>query len=243
MNSLKFSALLLLFAACATTPSSNVDDIVTANLAARGGRDRIRSLRSIREIGSVTGPGGKVARIVREVKRPGMFRLEFSFQGTTSVFANDGSNGWQVAPLQGQFEPMAMRPDADAAGGVDQQDIEGPLVDWKLKGHTVTLLGREPVDGKDAYKLKVEMRGDGVRYDYIDVATHQVVRADVTRIIQGHPTVLETRFSDFRPAAGGLVFPHVIETHAKDRPQTLRIMVESIDINPEIDDARFKMPK
>ena len=233
----------LLLAACATTPSSpDVDSIIASNLAARGGKERIQSLRSIRETGTVTGPNGNIAQIVREVKRPNMFRLEFSFQGTTSVFANDGTSGWQIAPLQGQFDPKAMRPDADAAGGADQQDIEGPLVDWKAKGHTVTLLGREPVDGKDAYKLKVEMRGGGVRYDYIDVATHQVVRADVTRIIQGHPTVLETRFSDFRPA-NGLVFPYAIETHVKDRPQSLRIAVDSIELNPPIDDARFKMPK
>ena len=234
--------LAVLAAACATTSAPTVDDIVAANLAARGGKEKIQSLRSIRETGTVTGPGGNVAHIVREVKRPNMFRLEFSFQGTTSVFANDGRSGWQVAPLQGQFDPKAMRPDADAAAGADQQDIEGPLVDWKAKGHTVTLLGREPVDGKDAYKLKVEMRGGGVRYDYVDVASHQVVRADVTRIIQGHPTVLETRFSDFRPT-GGLVFPHTIETHAKDRPQSLRIQVDSIELNPEIDDARFRMPK
>jgi outer membrane lipoprotein-sorting protein len=234
--------LALLLTACATTQGPTVDDIVASNIAARGGAERIRSLRSIRETGTVTGPGGKVAQIVREIKRPGLFRLEFTFQGTTSVFANDGKNGWQIAPLQGQFSPMAMRPDADAAGGADQQDIEGPLVDWKAKGHTVTLLGREMVDGKDAYKLKVEMRGDGVRYDYVDVASHQVVRADVTRIIQGHPTVLQTTFSDFRPT-DGLVFPHVIETHAKDRPQVLRIVVDSIELNPDIDDARFRMPK
>jgi len=234
--------LALLLTACATTHGPTVDDIVASNIAARGGAERIRSLRSIRETGTVTGPGGKVAQIVREVKRPNMFRLEFEFQGTTSVFANDGSSGWQVAPLQGQFEPMAMRPDADAAGGADQQDIEGPLVDWKAKGHTVTLLGSEPVDGKDAYKLKVDMRGGGVRYDYVDVATHQIVRADVTRIIQGHATVLETRFSDFRPE-GGLVFPHTIETHAKGRPQSLRIQVEAVELNPAIDDARFRMPK
>jgi len=234
--------LAALLTACASTQSPTVDDIVASNLAARGGKERIQSLRSIRETGTVTGPGAKVAQIVREVKRPNMFRLEFSFQGTTSVFANDGKSGWQIAPLQGQFEPMAMRPETDAAGGADQQDIEGPLVDWKVKGHTVTLLGREPVDGKDAYKLKVEMRGDGVRYDYVDVVSHQVVRADVTRIIQGHPTVLETRFSDFHPT-GGLVFPHTIETHVKDRPQSLRIQVDSIELNPEIDDARFRMPK
>ena len=87
-------------------------------------------------------------------------------------------------PLQGQFEPMAMPPEADAAGGVDQRDIEGPLVDWRAKGHVVTLAGRETVDGKEAFKLEVKLKGGTTRYDYVDVATHQVVRSDVPRIVR-----------------------------------------------------------
>ena len=243
---LQMLALFSVLAAACTSTSSptsspTVDDIVASNLAARGGKARIQSLQSIRETGTVTGPAGRVARIAREIKRPALFRLEFTFQGTTSVFANDGTRGWQVAPLQGQFEPLAMPPEKDAAAGADQRDIEGPLVDWRQKGHVVTLAGREPIGGKDAYKLKVEMRGGGVRYDYVDTTSHQVIRSDVTRIVQGRPTVLENTFSDFRET-GGLVFPRTIEMRVKDRPQVLRIAIDQIELNPVLDDARFRMP-
>ena len=190
----------------------------------------------------MTGPEGRVAHVVREIKRPNLFRLEFSFQGTTSVFANDGTSGWQIAPLQGQFEPMAMPAEKDAASADDQRDIEGPLVDWKQKGHVVTLMGRELVNGKEAYKLKVDMRGGTSRYDYVDVATHQIVRSDVTRIIQGHPTILQNTFSNFQ-TTGGLVFPHTIETRAEGRPQLLRTTIDAIELDPELDDARFRMPR
>ena len=49
-------------------------------------------------------------------------------------------------------------------------------------------------------------------------------------------------FGDFREV-GGLVFPHAIETRAKGRPQGLRLVVESIELDPEIDDARFRLPQ
>lgn len=231
----------VLASACASTSSTSVDDIIASNIEARGGKERIQALRSMRAVGTATGPGGRVARVVREVKRPGLFRLEFSFQGTTSVFANDGNRGWQVAPLQGQFEPAMVAPESDAASGPDQRDIEGPLVDWKRKGHVVTLVGREVIGGREAFKLQTVMQGGGVRFDYIDVASRQVVRSDVTRIVQGRATVLQSTFSDFRPT-GGLTFPHVIETHVKDRPQVLRIEVERIELDPELDDGRFRMP-
>ncbi len=53
--------------------------------------------------------------------------------------------------------------------------------------------------------------------------------------------MLESTFSDFREV-GGIVFPHRIETHVKDRPQTLKIVVEKIELDPELDPARFRMP-
>jgi outer membrane lipoprotein-sorting protein len=232
--------LAALLAACSSRPT--VDDIVASNLAARGGKARIQALRSIRETGVATASGGRVARVVREIKRPGLFRLEFSYQGTKSVFAYDGQTGWQVAPLQGQFEPQVMPAETSTAGGVDQRDIEGPLVDWRAKGHIVELVGREALPGGEAFKLKLVLKGGAIRYDYVDVASRQIVRSEVPRTVRGHPVQLVSTFSDFRDE-GGLVFPHLIETHVKDRPQVIRIVVEKIEINPELDDARFRLPK
>lgn len=238
-----FKALPLcaaLLAACSTP--SPVDEVVASNLAARGGVERLRALQSIRETGTVTGSGGRVARVVREVKRPGMVRLEFKYQGTTSVFAHDGETGWQVAPLQGQLEPRAVAPDVDAAGGVDQRDIEGPLVDWREKGHSVELVGREALPGGEAFKLKVTLAGGAVRYDYVDVATRQVVRSDVPRVVRGHAVVLENTFSDFREV-DGLVFPHHVETHVTDRPEVLTVDIDKVELDPDLDDALFRLPE
>ena len=230
-----------LFTACSPPSSPSVDAIVAENLAARGGKDRIQALRSIRETGTMTASDGRTARVVREIQRPGRFRLEFSYQGTTSVFAHDGKAGWQIAPLQGQFEPRAMPPETDAAGGADQRDIEGPLVDWQKKGHAVEFIGRESIAGAEVDKLKVVLRDGVVRYDYVDVASHMVVRSDVSRVIRGHRVELQNTFSDFREVSG-IVFPHRIEIRTKDRPQVLKIVVEQIELDPELDPASFRMP-
>lgn len=229
----------LCLAAC--SQPSPIDQVVSANLTARGGAERIKALHSIRETGTVTATGGRIAHVVRERKRPGMFRLEFTSQGTTSVFAHDGEVGWQVAPLQGVFEPQLAPPDADAAAGLDQRDLEGPLVDWREKGHAVELVGRESLPSGEAFKLEVTMADGAVRYDYVDATTSQVVRSDVTRIVQGRPVQLQNTFSDFREV-DGLVFPHAIETRAADRPEVVRITVDTIELDPELDDERFRFP-
>jgi len=229
--------LSALFTACSSP--SPVDEIVNSNLAARGGEERIHALNSIRQTGTATASGGRVARVVRELKRPGLYRLEFSSQGTKSVFAHDGETGWQVAPLQGIFEPETTPPGADPGAG--QRDIEGPLVNWSEKGHVVELVGREALPGGEAFKLKLTLSDGAIRFDYIDVASRQIVRSDFTRMIQGNPVLLVNTFSDFRETEG-LIFPHLIETQAKERPQVIRIMVENIELDPGLDDSRFRFP-
>ena len=54
--------------------------------------------------------------------------------------------------------------------------------------------------------------------------------------------MLENRFSDFREV-GGIVFPHAIETQVKDRPQVLRIVVDKIELDPVLDEERFRLPR
>jgi zinc protease len=106
----------------------------------------------------------------------------------------------------------------------------------------VELVGREMLSGGEAFKLELTLEDGAIRYDYIDIATRQIVRSDFTRMIGGRPTLLQNVFSDFREV-GGLVFPHLIETQAKDRPQILTIAVEEIDLDPDLDDERFQLPR
>lgn len=234
-------ALLGVLLAACTSPSP-VDEIVASNLAARGGKARLRALQTIRETATVTASGGRVAKVIRELKRPGMFRLEFTYHGTKSVFAHDGEVGWHVAPLQGQFEPQAVEAEADATAGGDQRDIEGSLVDWREKGHLVELVGREKLPDGEAFKLKVVLKGGAIRHDWIDVASRQVVRSEIPRVVKGRTVQLVNTFSDFRKV-NGLVFPHLIESHVKDRPQVVRIAVTRVELDPELDDARFRLPR
>jgi len=242
-NLTRLSILCALLAACSSpAPVNEVDEIVNSNLAARGGSERIQALQSIRATGTATASGGRVARVVQEIKRPGFYRLEFSSQGTKAVFAHDGNVGWRVAPLEGIFEPQAVEPDIDSGAGIDERDIEGPLVGWREKGHQVELAGRETLAGGDAFKLKVNLANGKISYDYVDVDSRQIVRSDKTEMIRGEAVEIEETYSDFREV-DGLVFPYHIETHVIDRPEVITIDVDTVELDPELDDALFRMPE
>ena len=41
-------------------------------------------------------------------------------------------------------------------------------MDYKAKGNTVELMGKEDVEGTPAYKLKVTKKSGNIEYDYLD---------------------------------------------------------------------------
>jgi hypothetical protein len=238
------NGLMCLVAAGLAPPAGGgptLDDIIARHVAARGGAARIKALQSVRMIGKATTGAGRRALVTREVKRPGRVRMEFAFQGMTGVYAWDGEHGWQVSPLDGSLDPQPLSAEnADLA--VEQCDIEGPLVDWKAKGHTVELVGREKVGDQEAFKLKLTLESGAVRYEFLDTQSYLVVKTEVTRVVRGHAVDLETRFGDYKEV-GGLRFPHSIESGARGRPRKLSVVVETIELNPVLDEARFRMPE
>jgi len=248
---LTIAVLAAMLAASACTPSPvapehpdasslAVDEVVARHIAALGGLETIRSIRTLREKGRITAGAQREAVVTRERMRPTYSRLEFTVQGVTSVFVSNGHRGWKMSPLEGDLEPQPL-PDQVVAEAAEQADIEGPLVDWQAKGHGVELAGREAVNGRDAYKVKVTLKSGAVRYEYLDVESFARVRFDSTRQVRGRAVDIQTTFADLREE-GGVLFPHLIEVAASGRPQLTRIVVDSIEINPPLSEARFAMP-
>ncbi len=233
---------VLVLLAPAAAGAQTVDEIVARNVAARGGREALASVRTVRMTGrAIEGPG-REAIVRREIARPGRIRTEFEFQGTTGVYAWDGSSGWRVSPLDGDFEPEPLPAEA-AAVAAEQADIDGPLVDWKAKGHRVELVGTEALPGGGrAHHLKVTLKSGAVRDVWVDAATGLVVKTVSTRIWRGREVSLETTFGDYRES-GGVQFPRTIETGVPGRPRRLQIVVENVEVNPALDEARFRMPR
>jgi len=221
--------------------AQTADEIVAKHLAARGGAGNIAAIESLRMTAKARAQGGREAVVVREVKRPDRIRLEFTVQGVTGVYAYDGRRGWRISPFDGELEPQPMPPESTRSA-IEWSDIGGPLVDWKAKGHRVELAGRESLEGRECWKLKVTLKNGDVRYLYLDALSFLQVRTELTRNLAGHPSEMEMKLGDYRET-GGVLFPHAIEVGIKGRPSRLRILVDSIEVNPALDDARFRVPE
>jgi len=235
-------ALCLAVAAVCSLPAAaqTVDEIIAKNVEARGGEAKLRAVKSIRLTGKLEVGPGMMAPTTMDLKRPGMVRMEFTLQGMTGVQAYDGKEGWDIMPFQGKKDPEPMAAD-DIKELQDEADIDGPLMDYKAKGNTVEYLGKDKVEGSDAYKLRVTRKNGNIETSYIDVDTGLEVKTITKAKIHGNETEVETTYSDFR-TVDGLVIPFAIESGVVGGTQKQKITVEKIEINPEINDSEFHMP-
>jgi hypothetical protein len=175
-----------------------------------------------------------------EMKRPANLRVEFTVQGSVGVQAWDGKNGWGINPMgTRQPEPIPAEMAKDMA---NQADMEGPLVDYRAKGHHVELIGREKVEGSDAWKVKVTLKDGDVEDYYLDTESYLPLKVEAKRTIRGTEIEGESILGDYKEVAGFL-WPHSIQNSAKGRPEKQDLTIEKVEVNIPIDDARFKMPE
>jgi hypothetical protein len=221
------------------TKQPSVDELIARNIEAHGGLTKMKAVQSVRMTGKMTMGQGMEAPMTLELKRPKNMRMEFTFQGMTGIQAYDGKDGWQVMPFMGSKDPEPMTTE-DLQEAEEQADMDGPLVDYKAKGYKVELLGKEKIEGSDAWKLKVTMK-TGERIIYLDADTMLEIKTEGKRTVRGSEMEFETSLGDYREV-GGLLFAFSIEVGAKGHPEKQNIVVDKVELNPALDASRYKMP-
>ena len=223
----------------ATAPT--LDELVAKNIEAKGGAEAVHALQSLRRTGTLLVNEGKIRLAYNQIKkRPLEVRTEATLQGMTAVQAFDGKDGWQISPFQGRKDPERMSAD-DIKALMEDAEMDGPLVDWKEKGSTVEYLGREDVDGTNAYKIKVTRKNGDINFVYLDPDHFLEIRVLTQRVQQGALVETETDLGDYEKIDGVFV-PTSIEAGSKGDADKQKIVIDKADGNVPVDDTTFHFP-
>jgi len=229
---------LALFAVSASAQTA--DDIVAKYIKTVGGMERIQAVKTLRRSGKIVGGGGFELPTVMDNKRPNMFRQEVTLQGLTGIIAYNGKTGWKVEPFQGKkdAEPLG---EEEMKQAIEESDFDGPLVNYQQKGNKVEFVGMDPVEGTDAYKLKVTLANGEVRFYYMDTDYYVPIKIETKRIIRGAEIETETVLGDYKEV-NGWYLPFSIENGGKGSQFKAKLTYEKIEANIPIDDSRFVAP-
>jgi hypothetical protein len=216
-----------------------LDQILASNLEARGGREAMDAVKSMKLTGKMAG-GPMEFPVTMLRSRPNSFRVEFTFQGMTGMQVFSGDTGWKLIPFGGQTdaEPMSEDEVKDAS---DQADFDGPLIDWKKKGHKLELVGKEELEGSEVYKLKLARANGDEEFHFLDAEFFLTVKVSSKKDFQGTETEIETTFGDFKEVEG-MMFAHFMENKAKGSPQGQKMTFDSYELNVDVPKDLFDMP-
>ncbi len=217
------------------------DQIIARHIEARGGLVKIKAIRSLRSVGRI-----KIGPMVLDlsIENPrGAFRSDTSIQGMTKTEAFDGVHGWVIDPFTGkgptaEAEPMSR----DQLKQMDlQKDFDGPLVEYRAKGHRVALVGMEQVNDAEAYALRIFLKNGDELMSFIDAKTFMEIKANNKAVSQGKVVEVETTLGDYRPV-NGVMLPFSLDLRPKGQSEGLMILLDKVEANTPMDDVRFKMP-
>lgn len=248
MKTLKITMAAIIFALATPTQAQTADEILKNYFENTGGLDAWKSLKGMKMTAKVNQGGMEIPLEIYQLK-DGRQMTKISFQGKTlkqGVF--DGETLWS-----NNFMTMkAEKSDAEQTANfkLNTNDFPDSFIDYKEKGYTVELLGTETIDGAETFKIKLvkePITVDGKQEDDISFYFFDVdnfVPIAVQSEIRTGPAkgqMSETTMSDYQEVEG-MYFPFSMTQGVKGG-QGQPITIDTIELNPTVDDSEFAFPE
>jgi outer membrane lipoprotein-sorting protein len=217
-----------------------VDDIIARNLQAKGGAEKWQAIKSVKMTGKMAAQGTEMPLTVYAM-RPNFNRQEITLPAGKAIQAFDGTSAWVVNPTIGIDTPQPVPgPAGDLAK--NSADFDGALLNYKAKGNTIDLVGKEKLDGKDVYHLKVTMKGGPVQDYLLDAESGIELRMSaIVDLPNGQKQTLTTEMSNYKQV-NGIMIPHTV-TQMSGAQRLLQWTIDTVEFNTVPDDSIFRMPK
>jgi hypothetical protein len=220
------AAVLLL--AASRVQAETASQIVDRHIKALGGARAVRSVSTLRLLGT-TGEGGE---FVWQTRAPASFYLEIRQGDRRTVEAVNGTTAWRddsTGPrtLTGR-EQARLR-----ALGLYRNDH---FLTYKKDKTRVRLLGTETVEGRPAHVLEVITATGIARKVLFDAQTYRIVKEE--QELDGGTE--ELLFADYRPV-DGVPEPHLIRIRRGG--QTVELTVRQAAHNAQVEAVVFAFPR
>lgn len=216
--------------------AQTVDEIVDKHVAALGGMDKLNGVKTVVTDRSIAVQGMEFPSVTTLLVGKAM-RSESTIMGNAMIQVVDGTTGWMIRPamMQGTGEPEEMPAD-QLKQSMSQLSPFGSLVGYKTNGTKVELVGKEQVDKKDTYHLKVTTKEGQSVDEYLDANTYLVSKVKTS--MNGQDS--EILFSDYKEVSG-VKFPNSMEI-VGGQMGSISFITNKVTVNGPVDEAIFKKP-
>jgi hypothetical protein len=204
-----FSTLFIacfLFAFSPNSFAQTIDEVIASHVAATGGAENWKKLQSMKITGHIEVQGIEIPFTQQALHNIG-YRVDAEFQGMQIIQITNQTKSWEQMPFAGKtnLEPSS---EDEHKQRVDQLDIQNEFVDWKEKGSSVELLGKDEEDGNEYFKVRLTTKTGNAAIHFIDTKTFLIYKTKRTAKMQGQEMEMETRLMDYKLLSVGVKVPH-----------------------------------
>ena len=241
--------LVLIVIVCSySVNAQTVDEIISNYFENTGGVENWEKIEGIKMNAKVNQGGMEIPIEIVQLKN-GKMMTTINFQGQSikqGVF--DGEVLWSTNFMTQKAE----KSDEETTNMVknEMNQFPDPFLNYKEKGFTAELMGTETVDGAETFKIKLTTTPNiiegkevpSISYYFFD--NENFVPIQVQEEIMEGPgkgMISEVKMSDYQEA-GGVYMPYSMTQGVKGQPGA-PITMDSIEINPTIDDSEFAFPE
>lgn len=218
--------------------AQTADDIINKHLDAIGGTTAFAKVKSVYYEGTANAMGADYPTTTTILAGKG-FKTVTSVNGSDIIQCFTDTSGWSINPMAGQSEATAL-PAEYVKRGKASLDIGGELVNFKAKGFTDSLLGRENVGSVSCYKIKLSQPGISVIYLF-DPNTYYTLQTSTNVTMNGQDVLNTTKYADYKKTDVGYVVPTTVMVNNAGYDVT--ITYTKVEVNKDVDPSIFKMPK
>jgi hypothetical protein len=231
MLTLAFVAVLFSTGSFAQT----AEEIIAKHVEAIGGESNWKKVNTLRQEASLSVQGMEINVVITGIHNKGV-KQEFNVMGMNNYSIITPTAGWNFMPIQGQTKPEPMTAE-QLKYGVDQVDLQGDVVDYKAKGHTVDKLDDEEVEGVSCFKIKMTRKNGNEVVFLIDPKSFYCVRTVSKIMANGQEMESISNLSNYQKLPEGIVIPFTLESSTVPAP----INISKVVVNGPIDEALFKV--
>ncbi len=248
MNLFKAMMAVLMIALVIPAQAQTVDEILANYWENTGGLENFKNLNGIKMKAKVTQQGIEIPLEIIQLK-DGRQMTVLNFQGQEiKQGVYDGEVLWGINFINMKAE----KSDAETTANfkLNTNDFPDSFIDYKEKGYTAELLGTESFDGTETYKIKLVkepvtvdgQQEEDISFYYFETENFVPIamQAEV-KFGQLKGLTQEITMSDYQEV-DGLYFPFSMTQGVKDG-QSQPLIIESIELNPEVSDDAFTFPE
>jgi hypothetical protein len=235
----KIIATILLIFFVHQLQAQSADAVVQHHISFIGGERAWKKIHTLKMTGEYD-YGGMKFPFTSYQQAPDRYKFMVTLNGKYYAQGFDGKGGWKIDMFKNETTPTLLTGNA-ALQMANEADVEleSPFLRYQKKGHQVFLEGRDTVEGKLCYKIKLLKKNGDTEWYSIDTSSYEIrKKTSVSKNIEMEGAILNTFYHDYRNVSG-VKIPFMTQSETNGQ-KILVVTIANVEANISIDEKEFK---